>query len=137
MRPDDVDKQSRATTVLPVKRPTLKGAQVLDVQVSLAVKDEDRLDALIDRRSRSVRLTKGLTVHMSGMRAHSGPWGVTVNFIVDKATTVPVDVVVALLSAWIYDKLKGAKAKVFIDRTEVHLRKGTITKVIRERLTKK
>lgn len=110
----------------------------MQIDISLAVKDEDRIDDLGAERGKPVRLADGLVVRRRRIVANSGPWGVSASFIVEKAAGVPIDVAVSVLSAWIYNKLKGAKAKVTIDRTEVEYdKRGRITKVIRERLKKK
>lgn len=110
----------------------------MQIDIDLAVKDEGRIDDLGGEPRKPVRLAEGLVVRRRRAVFNSGPWGVSASFIVEKAAGVPIDVAVGLLSAWLYNKLKGAKASVRIDRTEVEYdKKGRITKVIRERLKKK
>jgi hypothetical protein len=114
------------------------GSMRMQIDVSLAVKDEDRIADLGGERGKPVRLAEGLVVRRRRLVYHSGPWGLSASFIVEKGAGVPIDVVVGVLSAWIYNKLKGTKARVTIDRTEVEYdKKGRIIKVIRERLKKR
>jgi hypothetical protein len=85
----------------------------------------------------SIELGQGLVVRMidNNIRKGGVEWSHLATFLVEKAENVPLDVAVALLSAWIYDTLKGRKAKVSIGRTELQLDdNGQIKKVIRERL---
>jgi hypothetical protein len=38
-----------------------------------------------------------------------------------------------LAASWLYDKLKGRTTKLTIERTEVRMEKGEITRIIREK----
>jgi hypothetical protein len=82
-------------------------------------------------------LAKGLKVRLRENRRGVAAFNLDGHFIVEHAESVPIDVLVALLSAWIYDKLKRHKATITIDRTEVQVdSKGKIEKVIREHFEK-
>lgn len=51
--------------------------------------------------------------------------------------TIAKDIGVGIVSAWLYDKLKNKKATLRIDRTVVEIDKGEITRIIREKITRK
>ncbi len=98
-----------------------------------------RGDLWLELSQKQYELTEGLKVRLRENRPRKGvaAFSQVGQFIVEHAESVPIDVAVALLSAWIYDKLKRHKATITIDRTEVQVdSKGKIQKVIREHLEK-
>jgi hypothetical protein len=51
-------------------------------------------------------------------------------------TTLSSGVAIDLVSSWLYERLKGRSAKLRIRRTEVHIDRGEITRVITEEIEK-
>jgi hypothetical protein len=71
-----------------------------------------RGDLWLDLGTEPYELTEGLKVRLRENRTRKGiaEFSQVGHFIVEYAERVPIDVAVALLSAWIYDKLKRHKA---------------------------
>jgi hypothetical protein len=51
--------------------------------------------------------------------------------------TVGGSVTINLISSWLYDKLKGRTTTLRIDRKEINLEKGEITRIIEEKMEKR
>jgi len=57
------------------------------------------------------------------------------NFTITVAPNVAGGVIAGIIANWIYDKLKGKNVeRIMIDRKEVQIEKGEITKVISEKI---
>ena len=56
----------------------------------------------------------------------------TITLVITFAGTVVSSVAINLLSSWLYDKLKGRAETLRIDRREIHIDKGEITRIIEE-----
>ncbi|MFI5281851.1 MAG: hypothetical protein ACHQ0J_01820 [Candidatus Dormibacterales bacterium] len=98
-----------------------------------------RGDLWFDLGTKPYELTDGLKVRLrenftrNGIAAHSD-FG---HFLVERAEGVPIDVAVALLSSWLYEKLRRHKAKITIDRTEIEVNdEGKVKKLIKEHIEK-
>jgi len=55
-------------------------------------------------------------------------------FVLTIGSGFAVDLAAGVTANWLYDKLKGKKIKVIIERTEVEIDRGEIKKVIIEKL---
>jgi hypothetical protein len=87
----------------------------------------------------SIQLADGLTVTLQESflgRGGAEQFPQFAHFVVDQAATIPAGIASGLIGAWLYDKLKGKKARAVVNnRIEVHLDdKGHISKVIEEEL---
>lgn len=99
--------------------------------------------ALLERDSvatgDSIDLADGLTLRLEDSflgRGGAEQFHQFAHFVVDQAATVPAGIASGLIGAWLYDKLKGRKARVVVNnRLEVNLNdKGQVVRVIEEQL---
>jgi hypothetical protein len=111
--------------------------------IDIHFNDGDLWFALLERDSvgpgDSIDLADGLTVRLEDSFLGKGSaeqFHQFAHFVVEQAVTVPAGVASGLLGAWLYDKLKGRKARAVVNnRLEIHLNdKGRIVKVIAEQL---
>ncbi|MFI5282498.1 MAG: hypothetical protein ACHQ0J_05150 [Candidatus Dormibacterales bacterium] len=96
-----------------------------------------RGDLWYDLGTKPYELTEGLSVRLRENHTRKGiaAYSEFGHFLVDHAASIPIDVAVALLSSWLYDKLKRHKAKITIDRTEIEVDdEGKVKKLIKEHL---
>jgi hypothetical protein len=58
-----------------------------------------------------------------------------IKMVISFAANAADEIAVSLVASWLYDKLRGGKAKTLrINRREVHIEKGQITKIIVEEI---
>ncbi len=56
----------------------------------------------------------------------------TVTLVITFTGGFASNIAINLLSSWLYDKLKGRAETLRIDRREIHIEKGEITRIIEE-----
>src|ERR1700730_13874130 len=69
----------------------------------------------------SYELADGLSIRLLENKGSSdkAAFSSAAQFLVERLESMPIDVVVALVSAWLYDKLKRNRATLTIDRTRL------------------
>jgi hypothetical protein len=109
------------------------------VRLTLTIEGDPLLSA--DLLGRPKRMTAGETTATTpggavvrwhgqrGTRAFDAP------AIITLALELTREVAIALLSSWLYDKLKGGRARrLIVDRVEVQITEGEIRRVLLERM---
>lgn len=84
----------------------------------------------------TVTIGKGVSATFKGTRFRKSV-GIpeVIQFVLEIGKEVAIDVGALLVSAWIYDKLKGQDVKkITIERTEVTFNEGQIEKIITEKM---
>jgi hypothetical protein len=106
-----------------------------DIEISVETHDKRLSFDLLDSRSISagngVEITPGAQLVWTGgigRKAFGEPEWLT--FLLQIAAGVPVTVV----SAWLYQKLKGRAQRMSINRTEIEIDEGEIKRIIQEKM---
>jgi hypothetical protein len=103
--------------------------------------DTDDRQISYDLMGNTTSLVRGATIKVPGnaMLTYDGLIGkkafgfpLTLEFIL----TVTTGVSTGLVANWLYDKIKGRASTLRINRTEVHMSKGEIERIIIEQIEK-
>ena len=100
------------------------------MMVTLEVETYDRRLGL-DLTQPSAEMPEGMSVQELESRAYKA---VGVPETITLAVSVPLSVGASLAANWLYDKLRGRADRIRIDRREITLDKGEITKILEEKL---
>jgi len=85
-------------------------------------------------------LADGVTIRLLENYGKGGKPGFSTGgeFLIERLEGVPIDIVVALVSAWLYDRLKRNKATLRMDRSQVDVDdKGKVRRFIRDHILRK